>query len=710
MSFLRDLQGFKDELVKAEIKVGFLIAGSLEWEPIIVRDPSLTGSIERKEHMPPVTPELAGQMINKRLLAFSHDKTRFNPISAAFIKQVYRKLENEKKSISYRSFIEAAYEQFLKKNFSVLDKPLEMDSETISKIKEIIEGGEVLRKRFNNFVYGRKIEKAENRAKSLKLLIRLFLEGPIKDSSALIAENRFYFQKLSESNLIVKTKIGNELGWQACSELIAANKTVLDRLNVSLEDYLLQLYGSLSKKAPLTTTDELAPFRGFVHKIREQKIEIKSLMERSLEAYARSRTELSNVGTDFDTGFLRNCWASFEDISRAFFFAEGAIPAEVVKTKQVRDLWLKYWYLPGIVDEYLSLSKDSPASDRDARLACERFREAYEEIFEKIRDHLEKEETFPLTLSGLTSEEVALAIECRSYWFQGNYYKVIKKLNEKTQRKFRLFLFNVFTALYGPSRDKRLLRVESSVVSYIKNNIAQTPFEVSDSANEFQELNRGNYKKFLTEENKWSNQNWGEVFEHVLGGWSKREFGDFLDKFADTLIVAEHEKEETNLEPSYVYNYLIKTIEFYRKLNAAYSDLLKKNLYRDGNEFYFSFVGYKTNSYDKTGSREKSVHDKKSLEPIIPMKPPLKDELARLNEIMKGELKDNNVMTIDLENRTNSEKELMVSYRAYLFYFAYLCQADRLGSESKDLPRLAPEAIEAVGNNFELILKPRRDL
>ena len=682
MDFLRDLQSFKDELINSGIRIGFLIAGSLDWEPIILKDPSLSGSIERKEHMPPITVGLAKQMINNRLRAFSKNKDKPLEVGDAYISQIYRYLQNEGRPISYRSFIEVVYEELLKRNFSILERTILTDS-VRDKIRLEYESDSILKIRFAKFLFGaprnyglghKGIQKLEHREKGLQFLIYTFLEKQIKDDSDIIKNNKFYFQRLYDSDLINKVKIKNDLYWMVCPEILKINSNILREYNLSLEDYLVQVYTQLQTKKPTlesnTKIKEIKSFLASEFALEKDK-DIKDLISESLEMYETISNELSVTTKKLDAHVLKDSWDSFEKMSRALILLEGILPSDQLNTNNIAEIWRNYWQLPEIIDEYLRNFERLNEEDLEKRVTCSRYKEAYDEIFRIIKDLKQKERVLPLVLTGLSKDEINTFYTARNYWFSKDYFEMMVTLNDKTQKKFRKFLHNTFVLLYGEDIERWKERVDNDTWSYIKNNEKKSIF--GKPTNIFEELNRGNYKQILTEDNYYAKRNWGEVFQYVLKGMTKTEFGEFLQQFGETLKSTDHGKSTSIIEPSFASSYLIKTIDFYRSINNAYKNLLENGLYQDStasNVFYFSYSGRKINQY--THKEEPDVSDKGALAQIVP-----DAQISKLNDSIKRSFDINGEIEIDIEDRDRIKNYNGIPYRIFVFYFAFLLQYDK---------------------------------
>jgi len=699
LPFLRDLQAYKNELVRSNLKAGFFIAGSNEWSNLITKDPSLTGAIEVREQMPIVDINQAHTMINSRFSAFSKNQQNPKKVKETFIKQVYRDLENNKLKISYRSFIQALIERFKQGNFEMIEN-IQISDPILDKIRKEFESNQILKKRMDQLIYSGQIQKEENRNLCLKLLIKIFIEGQIKDDSEIVRDNIYHFQRLDNSKLIVKFNKEEGTFWAVCPELREQNSKIFDTFHRSIDDYLLRLYSKLTQKKQNIVEDEnIIKIKELISVLETEKNgQISNLIRDSVPAYKSILGKLANVYEEITPESLTGCWNSFGYLSSAFFLTQGVISNELIREEGTEILWENYWTQKESISEYIKRHKSSPITETDRRIVCDRYKDAYNTIISEIEFHIRQWGPFPRNLSHISPDELELlfSVYTSDSWRKEEYTHGMSKLSTYLQRKFRDFLYNIFTLLYGCDKNKWLNeRIEDSVKNLIIQNISKSrcsPFTPSD--NIFNQLNRGNYKKFLTEDNIWSNRNWGEIFQFVFKGWTRKDFDDFLGiYFAPSLIEGEHDKE-SKIDKEYAFNYFKKWIYVIQSLNTGYFNLLTNNLYQDGEAYYFSFKGYRTK--DNETHLEHGVQDKKSLTPISPSDEIFKRDINHFNHRINIDLIETNHRKINVDLEDGNE-QYGISYRAYVFYFSLLLQKSKFKLEGTN----ATEAYKKSGVLFQ---------
>jgi len=93
MRFMSYLQVLTSRLRRAtDLNIGFVVAGSLEWERSMAHDPKFSGSVNREERMPPLKLEVALDAINKRFRAFAKNRDNPRHLEREFLEKIYRGL------------------------------------------------------------------------------------------------------------------------------------------------------------------------------------------------------------------------------------------------------------------------------------------------------------------------------------------------------------------------------------------------------------------------------------------------------------------------------------------------------------------------------------------------------------------------------------------------------------------------------------------
>ncbi len=182
-------------------------------------------------------------MLNRRLSAFYPNPEVKRQVDKQFIGEVYRDLRLNNRPLTFRSFIERISDEFKLGNFKVLaSDPVHIQPETLEKIKSTLESNLVLKRKLDKLFFESGIQSAENRTICVRLLIQIFLSNGVKEKD--LEENYYHLQRLAQALLISKAKNDKgEFKWVPCEELLEQNKVILSQFSLSLDDYLIKLYG-----------------------------------------------------------------------------------------------------------------------------------------------------------------------------------------------------------------------------------------------------------------------------------------------------------------------------------------------------------------------------------------------------------------------------------------------------------------------------------
>jgi len=275
--------------------------------------------------------------------------------------------------------------------------------------------------------------------------------------------------------------------------------------------------------------------------------------------------------------------------------------------------------------------------------------------------------------SGLSNEEIIRFREIREKWSSNQFFEVARLTTTVVEKKLKFFLFHVFELLYG-DRENRLKHLDSTTRDYIVQNIKKDQARgFGISKNEFEQVNRGNYKNFIIGSygSPIGKQNWDLIFKSALSPLSETEMKQFLDVFAELDIATTHFKESAiNAEQqSGIYSYVLKTIDATRRINGAYLKIIESCLHviETGGQprfaHYFSFS---------------ELRDKDQLLPIF-------IKQANADRICEQLLREKPLVAIDLEDSQAIESRYSTSYREFVAIVSRLINQTQIESHQSGL-------------------------
>ena len=585
MDFLNYLQIFKSELTRAlaQVDIAFYISGSADWDRIISNDPKYSGSFSRRETMPPITVDVAFEMLNRRLDTFSSNPDNYKTgggVTLDYVKKIYRGLENNNLPITFRSFIRSVLTEFEKGNFTILQAdPIHIPSAKLLEIKSKLESTYELRKRLNNLIFGGGIQKEEVRAKCLEVLVELYLRKGIREGSDYFVQNAYYFQRLMRARLIDKQRrVGGGWTWVVCKPLYDANKAILAEFNLSMEDYLIRVYYApkiQSKKQVLARQDE-AELNEYLTKVAG---DIKAFMQDA----QKDHRKIIDIQERFDTNvppqeIIDLCVASLSAVTNSIL-AFQRVPYRTKDLSGLYEFWSRFWILPSELSEFIKLAEEEGAQRETIWYVCNTYRDAFSRLFSLLREETDKSRYLTIPLVDLTNAEIKEFHNIRDLWLRQGFSEIVERVVKGNEDKLRTFLFNLYRLQYGDDLESRMKHVDDSTRSYIYSNLnKQMEKNMPVGQNEFEQVNRGNYKNFMVGMNVGGvgKYNWDHTFSKIFAPWSEIDLNNFLSMQAEFNLDSSHQKEGslTAEQQSRIYTYVLQSLDFLRRINHAYIELL----------------------------------------------------------------------------------------------------------------------------------------
>jgi hypothetical protein len=658
MRFITNLQTFKSDILRKlpNLGIGFYVAGSTDWETIIKNDPQFSGSYMKHETMPPVTEEAAYEMLNRRLTTFAINEETIKQINIDFVKKIYRSLQNNNEPITFRSFIKATLAEFEKGNFDILTAdPIHVSDQTLSEIRELFLANDTLKSRFETLFNG--IQQPENKRKTLESLIEIYLRKGISEFEDSLRGNLFNFQRLSKTGLIQKTRLDSQLKWTVCKELTDTNKHIFETYNLSLEDYLIKLFIS---NVNAKSNSEKGPSEDFIlldsllnHLYNKEAL---ALVRASRDVHEKAADLMETIERDTQsTEIVDDCVLSLSLLTKALARFLG-IQVEIIDNRAfLSDFWRDFWFYPSEISEFLNQAAMLKDIKKGVRVwySCVIYRDAYFSLLNFFQQEIDKSRYIMIPVSGLTKSETEEFHDLRNQLLNHEFFETVDGLSHLMEQKLRIYLYNIFRILYG-DQQSRVKHLDKGTREYILGNIEKDRTrDLGISRNEFEQLNRGNFKNFMigAYNKDIGLDNWRNIFQFVFSPMSENDVRDFLDTMADFNIATSHAKKSAfgGEQQARIFNYMSKSIEIIRKMNESYSSLVRKGLYTIEQPFgstpriVFSFC---------------NLADGKSLCPIN-VKP---SNAARIGEHF---IRQQNI-SVDLEDSFFIESNYGVDYREFI--------------------------------------------
>jgi hypothetical protein len=601
MRFMSHLQVLGSKLRReSRLNIAFFVAGSLEWEKKMTNDPLFSGSVHALERIPPLKMDIAHDAINRRLRAFGRNPDNPRQLERRFIEKIYKGLQYSGQEITFRRVMREVINEFEANHFDALSaNPIKIPISTLEEIKSVLEKDDAARKQINKLLYGAKGLKTAQKRRCLEILVSVYEKKSLLDSEIREHEAPF-LQQLAHAGLIRKVDEG-KLVWRVSRELLSVNRQIIGRHNLSLEDYLPRMYfveSQTERRKLKLRSEEIQSLDAMLSKMKHD------LVREHLESARNLHCEIIESGYKYldseeeANALVERCESSLAKLTIAYQAFER-IPRDISGNDlQILSFWKGFWWSPEVIQQFIrAVTLEYEDKKRLVAQVVSIYREAFPLVFNFFKEESEKSQQLHIPLVGLKNEEIRLLHECRDLWRENRYDEVAGRLTRVIERKIRTFLYDIFTILYG-NFENRMRFLDSDSRKYIAKNIEQeTSKGFSVSRNEFQQLNRGQYRNLMTgmHGTPEGRRNWNCMFMSTFKG-SEQELDSYLGAFADFNMKVSHMKEDSIGAPEqdYVYSFMQKSIRFMIDMNNAYLRLLKSDCFRfsDPSDSRFSFCNF----------------------------------------------------------------------------------------------------------------------
>lgn len=553
--FLSTLQIQKNNFIREGINVSFVVAGFRSWQDKIKQDTRLTGFFDDTSSLslPKVSPELAAQVIQKRLKVFSTNPEKDISIKDDFYKMIFRKLEASHFAVAkgFRLYIDEVISHFKQKRFDILSVNFaELDSGKKEEIRKILETNGQFKVGINKLIFGKSIQKKQNRELTLKIICNIYQNNGIAESEDIFKDFVFHFNMLKNAGLISKYDRNGILIWNLSPFLLDLNKKIITKFNLSLEDYLVPIYSSTPTKSPEVGIDVFDPLEAYSKSIEDWEKQVDApvllLLKASFESYKKviypiiSDLEHFNRDQLPDVASVSNCvWTlmkaiiKFESPTMVDISGEGDINGWLNRNRTLE-------YAHSFI-QMLGSQEDGADKVRLLRFAEDAFKELWDEFSRSIelyKTNNVKAYQLPCGLLNLMFKEYD-RLYVTSYSANDKFESVslfVADL-EKTIRKY-LLVSNYL--IFGPYH-KRISVYPEAILKYISKNQATSSCSY-ESYNEFEHLNRGQYKELFLNTPKGQFNSY--IVEPVLKNWDAKDAAVFFNMFGDINITTSHNKAQ----------------------------------------------------------------------------------------------------------------------------------------------------------------------
>lgn len=559
--FLSNLQIIKNTFSRDNINVFFMVAGFPSWRDRILQDSALTGFFDASDELilPTVTPELAASAIKKRLQAYSINPEKELSVKPEFFKIIFKKVSSEigEKNIGFRPYIQEALNYFIAKKYDILNIDFtRLSDETIHEIKKMLESNNSFKKHIDKLIFGGGIKKKEIRELTLKLLCEIYLRQGVEEDETIFINNKFSFKQLIDSNLIQKYNRNGKLAWKIAHNLDDLNKKVIGRHNLSLEDYLLPIYSfpTIRQKDKIIERtkveayeEDLRNLSGYLdYSILENTQNALKLYSENIFPYAenvkqKTISQIKNAQLEK----IRECiWSLMKSIIKF----ESPSLLDICGERDIRGWKLRHRSLEAS-QHFIALEQNMETEGGDveevdtARLISY-ANDTFDELWHELKKSITIYQSSLVKCYDLRKEILETIYSEHDHLFafsrpKEEYFETFQKYIETVEKDLRQYLLVSCTLIFGPYHE-RLKYYPDNIRKYITKS-TPSPSISYESYNEFENMNRGQYRFLFTQISKTS-ELYRYVIEPIIKNWDSKDLGIFFSLFGDLNIATSHIK------------------------------------------------------------------------------------------------------------------------------------------------------------------------
>jgi hypothetical protein len=659
LGFMSYLQILSSQLRRTtDLDIGFFVAGSTDWENAITCTPKFSGSVDRQERMPPLKIDVAYEAISKRLKAFAKNPENPRQLDRQLVERIFKRLQYNGQDITFRRIMRELVNEFDAGHFDGISaNPIQITQKTLDEISSLLEGDLKVRKQLHGILNSHKNLTIGQKRCCFEMLISLYLSNGIPESE-IREQDVSFLQQLERSGLLVKVDVDNTLIWKVSKELYETNKKIIQMHNLSMEDYLLKVYSNeipATGPKPKPWSEEIDSLEMLIEYV-EQSLSRALLNDAKNLHHKIIDTQEKHLDLrEEPAAIIAECIESLAKLTGAYMVYEGVRKPLARKTLFTLSFWTDFWWSPESVRQFVRAVTTDFEGKRKIALVGALYREAFAQILDFFKEECENSRQYHIPVINLKNDEIELLHTCRGLWRENKYPELAERLVKAVERRLRAFLYDIFTILYGDYQN-RVKWLDKDSKKYIEGNVQKdVSAGFSRSRNEFQQLNRRQYRNIMTgvHGSPEGHRNWNCIFSKVFNRWSEKDLDDYLDLFAELNTKVAHDKDDSIgiPEQDYVYDFMQKSTRFLMNINQAYLKLLDSECFR-----YATNASFSLNHFN----------DSESLVPIEF----LKDEMSRVIEI----LQEKNRMKIPLDDQEYVEGIFGIEYRKVYAILALLRQ------------------------------------
>ncbi|QEE17180.1 hypothetical protein DSAG12_03012 [Promethearchaeum syntrophicum] len=591
LEFLKLLQNTIEYFFDEDLKVCLIVAGKKEWIDQLKKGGEYSGSFTIFEEMQNPNPIQAYEMIYKRLKAFSNSELSFERyINENDIKNLIQIIREEyKRNITFRDIIQEFTERIKTDKLGQIKLYLRLNENDLFKILERFKVNEEI------FSSLKEISPKNYPKEILNLLGIIDQEQGIHENSDWFKDNIDLFSILSKNNLIMKKSSSSSFKWILKKKFGKLVKNIEEDYGYQLRHYINDLF-TLRKPDHQSfenqVFEELEKLKKLAYAIEPYKSDLLNTYNYINEPYMKLLKALK-YETSYKNEGYKGIVEHSEFILMRLLNNIKKITNEYVSPDITPDLiqdfsqsWLSNQYLTDFIIELNDLKSKQILikSEREKYLVS--FKKCFTSLIRCIETQNARNSITIIGNSYLSNNDKRILDECRRFYLIQDYTNTINILWKYFEEKTRLFIFNIYTILYGQKWQSIIGKPILEDIRKQMNQEKKTGMDLS-----LTELNilffadRKHYQDIIS-------PNWKTVFGYIFRSFKdKKEFNIFIEDLRNLATKEVHNRpyEIIRQEHEKLRTVLTNSVKFFKDLNNSYNLFLKEESFlRDDNKISFS--------------------------------------------------------------------------------------------------------------------------
>lgn len=502
LEFLMQIQNFQERMASRNIPCGILVAGSLDWEPLL-DDPSISGSYYDKEKVPPLSEDAAVEAVVRRINSYLPPGSPRPDIDVGRFRESFSVLSSRLRAApTFRGYLDHVRARLRSGEFGELGISIPLHTETIEYVR--LEIGKTGLAAAYRELADPKQHSVRFRSAVKSILPLMYAKGNdgISEAHPVFKDNVGVFYVLRRSGFIVPRRLpGKDVPvWYLSPELIGYLQNLRDKNKMLPQDALQALFIDQVKAAP---KEAETIYGNAKRQLREMSSAWKSSWYEVTELLDSCVTHLSRIEkicekTDgmSSSELLQEMKTTTRHLLMSIMFAAG--DKDALRNFDF-DRFYGSWYAPENKDDFrLIIERTDPLPKNTSECFgyLHNHAQTISDLCLILTDLIRGEGVVRLSDRNLTTDEMLKLHEARKMFLSQQYMESVAKVTEVLDRKVKDVAYVAMRCIKGPAY---LILLPDDIRGRFKSDVVgghQRTKRPNDK-NVFYDMNRSEYSKVL---------------------------------------------------------------------------------------------------------------------------------------------------------------------------------------------------------------------